>query len=620
MSRAIEHRGPDSIGHWTGGPVGLSNLLLQTVAQSTQEKQPLVGADGLRCLTMDGRIDNREELKHDLESKGFRIRHKTDAELVLCAYEQWGEECPIRLLGDFAFAIWDGRKKQLFCARDYVGVRPFYYHHSPTWFAFGSEIRAILALEAVPRRLNESRLADFLVEILDREDEESTFYQDVLRLPAGHCLVVAPGQFTIRDYWNLRAPAILRLGSLEEYSAAFREVFVEAVRCRLLSSHRVGSTLSGGIDSSSVVCTTRKLLSGELREPLHTVSLVDADESKCGETPYIQDVLREGWLVPHIVRSSDVSNLEPEMREADEPFEFSHYFPNHYIFSAARDAGVRVLLDGISGDHITAPSNYLSILIRNLRWKSAITELSYRKEAYQEGVWSNLALYGIGPLLPNPSIRLREHIRKYRKSLLQDSLINGAFADRMGVSERLEARSRKAWDVSQDLGTLHCWSFTSGILPFFFEQSGRIAASMRIEARHPFSDRRIIEFFLSLPLKMKTFGPLPKRVIRVGMKGILPENVRCRTRFAHPGGSFATSLVARSASILEPATFGNILASVGEYVNVNWVEAMRLSALRGEANSSSSLWQILSLAVWFKNKKMCAIERTLEAASGRTKV
>ena len=195
---------------------------------------------------MDGRIDNREELKRDLESKGFRIRHKTDAELVLCAYEQWGEECPIRLLGDFAFAIWDGRKKQLFCARDHVGVRPFYYHHSPTWFAFGSEIRAILALEAVPRCLNESRLADFLVEPLDREGEESTFYRDVVRLPAGHCLIVSPGRFTVGDYWNLEAPSTLRLASLEEYGTAFREVFVEAVRCRLHSSHRVGSTLERG--------------------------------------------------------------------------------------------------------------------------------------------------------------------------------------------------------------------------------------------------------------------------------------------------------------------------------------------------------------------------------------
>jgi asparagine synthase (glutamine-hydrolysing) len=603
MTHAIEHRGPDGITQWIAGPVGLAHLLLRSTAQSTREKQPFISEDGLRCLTMDGRIDNRKELKADLESRGLRLRGQTDAELVLRAYEFWGEECPIRLLGDFAFVIWDERKKQLFCARDYVGVRPFYYHHSSALFVFGSEIRAILALESVPRLLNESRLADFLVEALDREDKESTFYRDVLRLPAGHCLIVAPGRFAIRDYWNLKAPPSLRLASLEEYGAAFREVFVEAVRCRLHSGHRVGSTLSGGIDSSSVVCTTRELLSGELREPLHTISLVDGDESKCGETPYIQEVLRGGWVVPHIVRSRDVSNLEAEMREADEPFELGRYFANRYIFSAAQDAGVRVLLDGISGDHITAPSAYLSMLIRSLHWKTVIAELSYNAKAYKEPVWSNLLLYGLGPLFPNLSIGLRQRIRKHRTtSPIKNSCINGAFAERVRVSERLEARSRMGWDISQNLGTLHSWSFTSGILPFFFEQSGRMAASMRVEPRHPFSDRRIIEFFLALPLSMKTVSPLPKRVIRAGMKRILPEEVRCRTRFAHPGRSFASSLVARSAGLLEPVTFRDLLAPVVEYVSVSRLEAIRSSVLCGDVDSSYPLWQILSLAIWLKGK------------------
>ena len=118
----------------------------------------------------------------------------------------------------------------------------------------------MLALEIVPRRLNESRVVDFLVEQLDREDEESTFYQDVLRLPAGHSLTVGPGRFALRDYWDLKAPPVLKLGSLREYGEAFRAVFVDAIRCRLRSTHPVGSTLSGGLDSSSVVCTTRELL------------------------------------------------------------------------------------------------------------------------------------------------------------------------------------------------------------------------------------------------------------------------------------------------------------------------------------------------------------------------
>ncbi len=213
------------------------------------------------------------------------LRDDSDAELVLRAYECWGEDCPNRLLGDFAFAIWDARNQRLFCARDYVGVKPFYYHRSASFFAFGSEIRAVLALDAVPRRLNESRLADFLVEELDREDEESTFYQDVQRLPAGHSLTVSPGRFAVRDYWNLKAPPVLKLGSLREYGEAFREIFVDAVRCRLRSTHPVGSTLSGGIDSSSVVCTIRELLAAELKEPLHTISLVDADESKMRRDP-----------------------------------------------------------------------------------------------------------------------------------------------------------------------------------------------------------------------------------------------------------------------------------------------------------------------------------------------
>ena len=163
MAQAIAHRGPDGIRYWSDGPVGLGHLMLQTTPESARERQPLANADATLCLTVDGRIDNRRELRQALDSNGFPPRDDTDAELLLRAYECWGESCPNRLLGDFAFAIWDARKKQLFCARDYVGVKPFYYHRSAALFAFGSEIRSVLALETIPRRLNESRVVDFLV-------------------------------------------------------------------------------------------------------------------------------------------------------------------------------------------------------------------------------------------------------------------------------------------------------------------------------------------------------------------------------------------------------------------------------------------------------------------------
>jgi asparagine synthase (glutamine-hydrolysing) len=263
------------------------------------------------------------------------------------------------------------------------------------------------------------------------------------------------------------------------------------------------------------------------------------------------------------------------------------------------------MLDGVSGDHITAPYNFLSILIRSLHWRTAAAELDYNARIYENPVWPNLLLHGLGPLLPNLSVRLRQRIRKYRQMpLLHDSPIKKEFANRMKVSERFEARARTMWEDSQDLGSMHSWSFTSGILPFFFEHAGRCAAMKMIETRHPFSDRRIVEFFLSLPLKMKTYSPLPKRVIRAGMKGILPEGVRCRTTLAHPGGSFLLSSLGHCSQLLEPDNFMRLLAPLYEYVNVSQLESERASWLQGTNRDGYALWQVLSLATWIRAKHL----------------
>lgn len=604
MTAAVAHRGPDGIQHWLDGAVGLGHLLLQTTPESAHEKQPLTNQDGTLCITMDGRIDNRLELTRLLHSKGSPPRNDTDAELVLRAYECWGEECPNRLLGDFAFAIWDARKQQLFCVRDYVGVKPFYYHRSGSLFAFGSEIRAVLALDTVPRRLNESRLADFLVEELDREDEESTFYQDVQRLPAGHSLSVGPGGFALRDYWDLKAPPVLKLGSLREYGEAFREIFLEAVRCRLRSSHPVGSTLSGGIDSSSVVCTIRELLAAELKEPLHTISLVDADESRCGETPFIREVLRGGGLTPHIVRSDQVSPMTEQMTDSDEPFEIFTYFTNWFGFAAAKKAGVRVLLDGISGDHIIPPYTYLATLARSWQWNTLRRELSFGSREFGESRLSILRTHGLAPMMPG----LFETWRRLRGRKLrpypEGSCINPDFALRMGIQERFELKRRKLWAASQNIGTLHSWSFTCGVLPFFFEHSGRLAATMGIEARHPFSDRRVIEFFLSLPLPMKTYSPLPKRVIREGMQGILPEMVRSRTLLADTGGAFMTSLLKQDPVLSVPELSNQALGPAKGYVNLDAIKAEKDRVDSGFPEAGDSVWQALNLALWLGSRRL----------------
>src|SRR3989442_1012999 len=186
MLARLAHRGPDGAGAWRHGPVALGHRMLHTTPESLRECQPLVGTTGDLVLVADARIDNRAELCPLLPAPS----DATDAELILAAYERWGEHCPEHLLGDFAFAIWDGRAQRLFCARDHFGVKPLYYHHRPSrLFAFASEIKGLLALADIPRRLNETRVAAYLVPLF--EDKEVTFYEEIVRLPPAHRMVVS---------------------------------------------------------------------------------------------------------------------------------------------------------------------------------------------------------------------------------------------------------------------------------------------------------------------------------------------------------------------------------------------------------------------------------------------
>ena len=290
-----------------------------------------------------------------------------------------------------------------------------------------------------------------------------------------------------------------------------------------------------------MVCTTRELLATELKEPLHTISLVDADESRCGETPFIREVLRGGRLTPHIVRSDQVSPLTEQMTDSDEPFEIFAYFTNWFGFAAARKAGVRVLLDGISGDHIIPPYTYLATLASSWQWNTLYRELSFGSREFGESRLSILRTHGLAPMLPRTFETWRRLRGRKPRPYPEGSCIDPDFAARMRIPERFELKRRKLWAASQDIGTLHSWSFTCGVLPFFFENSGRLAATMGIEARHPFSDRSI-EFFLR-PTADENVQPFAEEGDTRACRGSFPKwSVDAP---ADTGGAFMTSLLTR---------------------------------------------------------------------------
>ncbi len=270
MAASLRHRGPDGTLIWRQGEIGLLNCALHTTPESLLERMPASNPSQTAIITADARIDNRAEL---LESLGFEEAHSTvtDSDLICAAYEAWGEKCANKLIGDFVFAIWDCKRRCLFCARDPMGVKALYYYDSPRIFAFASEIKSLLCLRDVPRELNEVRVADYLVNLF--EDREITFYKGIKRIPAASTLLVTSGGTKCARFWSLDPQREIRLRSDEEYAEAFLDLFTQCVRSRLRSAFPIASTLSGGVDSSAIACLSGKLL-GMKGKTLHTVSAI----------------------------------------------------------------------------------------------------------------------------------------------------------------------------------------------------------------------------------------------------------------------------------------------------------------------------------------------------------
>ena len=273
MVAHLHRRGPEAQRIRREGALAFGHTLLGTTPEAALEAQPLIHAATGCLLTADLRLDNREDLIAALAPGRAGIG---DGELVLLAWLRWGEDCPQHLAGDFAFAVFDPRAQRLFAARDRMGLKQLIWSHSPgRVFAFASEPGAVVCAEGIPRRLNEGRVGDFLVDHLEAIDLTSTFFEDVFRLPPAHSLRLDAKGGEIRRYWRLEPPAPLKLGSDADYAAAFRDVLDRATARRLRAPPgRVGSMLSGRMDSGSIVALAARRFAQEGRGPFPTFSAV----------------------------------------------------------------------------------------------------------------------------------------------------------------------------------------------------------------------------------------------------------------------------------------------------------------------------------------------------------
>ncbi len=388
MLEKIRHRGPDGARIWLDASVAFGHTMLYTTPESLGEQLPSTSPDADLTITADARIDNRAELCAALELGPPRTA-LSDSGLILAAYRKWGNECANRLIGDFAFAIWDRRRQELFLAVDPFGVRSLFYYESPRVFAFGSEIKALLALPEVPRRLNELRVAEYLVTLF--EDRSGTFYEGIRRLPGAFTLTVGRERSRLRQYWALDPKRELRLGSDREYVEGFRDVFTEAVRCRMRSAYPVGAALSGGLDSSSIACLARDASPS----PVHTFSLVfpdlpAEDRRVIDERAPIQAVLDTGGFEPHYIHADRLSPMG-QVDRIHFHLDHANFAPNLYLhwamYEAAHASGVRVFLDGFDGDSTVSHGfERLTELAQTLRWRTLWREANLLSQHQLKGI------------------------------------------------------------------------------------------------------------------------------------------------------------------------------------------------------------------------------------------
>jgi asparagine synthase (glutamine-hydrolysing) len=539
MAGALARRGPDGVRFSISGNVGFAHLARHTTPESSRERQPIVVRNGELIFAADARIDNREELIATLDE-----RDPTDAHLILAAYNRWGDKCPQHLIGDFAFALWDKRQQRLFATRDAVGVRQLFYSRHKDRVLIASTVGAIIAGLGSAPALNDLLVVDLLCNHFDRWVHE-TVYQNVFRVPASHWLELRREGEKIERYWTFGATQLPRYTKDEDYLEQYRELFQEAVRCRLRSASPVGIAVSGGLDSSSIACVANDLAgrrAAEVQSNIRLYSIVSSKYPTRDERSYWQAVQTKCSGLASVSIDGDAMWCFRDVGSlgglrTDEP-DLS-WTPRMWVemLTLARRDGCRVLLMGEGGDQmLTSDAYHRPELILDVGVKRLRSELKHfwRYSGWQMGVpvARSLARSKVA------STPLRRYLRR-RSTLSLRKAPSWVKREWVMRSNSVSPRFRSDEDgwLGDRTAALAYRRVTSGwdggaVLSHL----ASIGGLMDVEISLPYYDRRLIDFLLRIPSRLRFGHGRDKLILRKAMTGILPDEVRLRADYCFVNG------------------------------------------------------------------------------------
>lgn len=568
----IAHRGPDGEGFYFDANLALGHRRLAILDLSPDGRQPMHYRDKY-VLVFNGEIYNYLELRAQLRAEGYRFCSKTDTEVILCAYDKWGRACVERFNGMWAFALYDIDRRMLFCSRDRFGVKPFYFADTPRRFVFGSEIKQVLCGRGGAAAANPRALREFLIEGYSDHSCE-TFFDGVYALAAGHNLVYSLADHRAEQFRYYALSAQPEMRALDEQAAAerFAAELTRSVDYRLRSDVKVGSCLSGGLDSSSIaaLASARYHAQGAARfQAVHARTGIDGLD----ESGYARELAGSCGIDLCVIQPSATEfadAIEEVVYCQEEPFATPSIFMQYFVFQKARQLGCKVMLDGQGADEILLGyKRYYAAHLRSMAWRQAIPECFRIRDKSRLSLRELLGYVAYFTFL---GLRIRTLRRKF--AYVKPGYLQG-FPN--------TGKSNEAFRNIHDMQKLEIESLQ---LPHLLRYEDRNSMRHSIEARLPFLDYRVVETAFGMHDRFKISKGWSKHVLRLAMAGLLPDEIvwrKGKLGFEAPQAAWIQAIRPSMRAAIERSAILNHMCrhkpDVGKIDKV-------------------SLWKLFSIAKW----------------------
>ena len=596
MTTAVAHRGPDAAGYYVAAGIGLGHRRLSIIDLATGD-QPLANEDHTVWVVFNGEIYNFADVRAELEAAGHAFRTHSDTEVIVHAYEQWGEHAVDRFRGMFAFAVWDDRRRRLMLARDRVGIKPLYYSITKAGITFGSEIKSLLEDPDVSREWSPAALDAYLA--LQYVPSPRTIYRHVSKLPPAHVLVADGRGVTLRRYWDLTFTGDGDSAREEEYLERLEQLVAESVRLRLLSDVPLGAFLSGGIDSSMVVAAMVETSSARV-----VTTSVGFAEHAFNELEYARTVARHLGCESHeeIVKP-DIVDLLPKLAwHFDEPFADSSAVPTYYVSAAAR-RHVTVALSGDGGDELWA--GYARHKVE--RWETmarrwlgqpvsrAAGRLAERLPLVVKGMRS-LRHLGLPPALACAS----KHVYGLFESETRGSLYSHDFARDVRHADPF-AGFRTAYESCSSPDPIDRALYVdvkTYLVDDILTKVDKMSMAVALEARVPLLDHRLLEFAATVPTALKLKNGRGKYLLRRLLERRVPKSIVDRPKhgFSAPTGEWLRGPL---ADMVDALLLDGRLRGRGVFDD-HAVGRLWREHRSGASDHRHRIWSLVMLELWFR--------------------